>query len=68
MYTVKKNKRYAGVQHVGAGKFRHRRRSSGPIYVDDGFFRSIYVDDGMFRTRMHVVLLCHALHCNSIQC
>jgi hypothetical protein len=37
----KKNKCNAGAKHVGAGKFRHLRRSSGPIYVDDGFFRSM---------------------------
>jgi hypothetical protein len=42
---LKKNKRDAGAQHVGAGKFRHPHRPGGPIYVDDGFFRSIYVDD-----------------------
>jgi hypothetical protein len=56
--TVKK-KRDAGAQHVGAGKFRHPRGSSGPIYVDDVFFGSIYVDDGIFRHR-HVVILHHA--------
>jgi hypothetical protein len=36
-YTVKKTKRDAGAQHVGAGKFGHPRRLSGPIYVDGGF-------------------------------
>jgi hypothetical protein len=49
----------AGTQHVGAGKFRHPRRSSDPIYVGGGFFRSIYVDDGIFR-HPHVVLLRYA--------
>jgi hypothetical protein len=44
---------------VDAGKFSHLRRSSGPIFVDDGFFRSIYVDGGIFR-HPHVVLLRHA--------
>jgi hypothetical protein len=33
-YTVKKAKRDAGAQHVGAEKFRHPRRSSGQIYVN----------------------------------
>jgi hypothetical protein len=45
---LKKARRNTGAQHVAAGKFRHPRRSSGPIYVDDGFFRSIYVDDRTF--------------------
>jgi hypothetical protein len=35
---------------MGAGKFRHRRRSGGPIYSDEGVFRSIYVDDGILST------------------
>jgi hypothetical protein len=52
----KKTKCNAGTQHVGAGKFRHSRRSSGPISVDDGFFRSIFVDDGIFG-HPHVPLL-----------
>jgi hypothetical protein len=48
--TVKKTGvPHAGAQHVATGKFRHPRRSGGPIYVDDEFFRSIYVDDGIFR-------------------
>jgi hypothetical protein len=55
--TVKKPKRDAGAKHVRAGKFRHPRRASGPIYVDDGFFQPVYVDDGIFR-HPHVVLLC----------
>jgi hypothetical protein len=29
---------------AGDGKFRQSHRLSGPIYVDDGFFRQIYVD------------------------
>jgi hypothetical protein len=57
-FTYSANKNSAGVQHVGAGKFRHLRRLSGPIYVDGGFFRSIYVADGIFR-HLHVVLLRH---------
>jgi hypothetical protein len=40
-YTLlKKNKSDARAQHVGAGKFRHPRRPSGPIYVDDRYFLS----------------------------
>jgi hypothetical protein len=36
---------------------------SGPIYVDDGFFRSFYVDDGIFRHR-HVWFFkqCYSSH------
>jgi hypothetical protein len=30
------------------GKFCHPHRTSCPIYVDDGFFRSVYVSDGIF--------------------
>jgi hypothetical protein len=52
---------------VGAGKFRHPRRSSWPIYVDDGFLLSIYVDDGIFRHPTQVVILRHAFgFCNSV--
>jgi hypothetical protein len=41
--------RDTGVKHKGDGKFRQsHHRLSGPIYVDDGFFRPIYVDDGIF--------------------
>jgi hypothetical protein len=36
--------RDAGAKHKGDGKFRQSHRLSGPIYVDDGFFRPIYVD------------------------
>jgi hypothetical protein len=60
LYTVKQNKRDAGAQHVGPGKFRHPRIGrAAQSYVDDGFFRSIYVYDGIFR-HPHVVLLRHA--------
>jgi hypothetical protein len=41
---------------VGARKFRHSCSSSDPIYVDDGFSRSVYVADGIFH-HLHVVLL-----------
>jgi hypothetical protein len=51
---LKKVMRDGGANHVGVGKFRHLRRLSGPIYMDDGFFRSVYVDDGIFR-HPHVV-------------
>jgi hypothetical protein len=56
---LKKTKRDTGSQHMGAGKFRHPRRSSVPICVDDGFFLSIYVDDVIFR-HLHFVLLRYA--------
>jgi hypothetical protein len=38
IYTVKKAKLDAGPKHVWDGKCRHPRKSSGPVYVDDGFF------------------------------
>jgi hypothetical protein len=57
--TVKKTKRDVGPKHVGEGKFRHPRRSTGSIYVDNGFFRLIYVYDGIFR-QPHVLGLRHA--------
>jgi hypothetical protein len=41
--TVKKNKPDAGSQHVGAGKFRHPRRSGGPIYVTDFYDLSTWM-------------------------
>jgi hypothetical protein len=47
--AVTKAKRDAGPNNVGNGKFRQTQRSSGPIYADDGLFRSIIVDDGIFR-------------------
>jgi hypothetical protein len=44
MYTIKMTERDAGTKHVGDGKFRHPRRSSGPIYDEDGFSdRSIHI-------------------------
>jgi hypothetical protein len=46
------------------GKLGHPR--IGPIYVDDGFFRSIYVDDGIF-SHPHVVLLRHAGSFKSVE-
>jgi hypothetical protein len=51
--------RDGGEKHEGDRKFRPLHRLSGPIYVDDGFFRPIYVDDGIFRNPC-VVLLRHA--------
>jgi hypothetical protein len=43
--TVRKTKRDAGPKHVRVrdGKLRHPHRFSGPIYVDDGFFRPFYM-------------------------
>jgi hypothetical protein len=51
--------RDAVAKHMCDGKFRQPHRLSGPIYVDDGFFRQIFVDDGIF-CRPFVVLLSHA--------
>jgi hypothetical protein len=51
--------RDAGAKHKGDGKFRQSHRLSGPIYLDDGFFRLVYVEDGIFRHPC-IVLLRHA--------
>jgi hypothetical protein len=45
---------------VSDGKFLYAPRSSGPIYVDYGIFRSIYADDRIFR-HQHRLDLRHAL-------
>jgi hypothetical protein len=58
-HTVrKKTKRDAVPKHKCDGKFRHPHRFSGPINVDDGFFRSFFVDDGIFRHIYVLVLRC----------
>jgi hypothetical protein len=59
VYTVKKKaKRYAGPKHLRDGKFRHPRRSSCTIYVDEGLFRSIYVDEF---SAIHMLRVCAML-------
>jgi hypothetical protein len=42
MGLLKKTKRGAGTQHMGAVTFHRPRRSGGPIYVDDRFSPSIF--------------------------